>query len=72
MPVHIRHWNQEYKIFGHSLWDKIGTATKANSNPNTHYRIGTGDRGAYNKAVLNNTFLIIMITAILHKEGKVQ
>lgn len=56
VPVHIRHWNQEYKIFGHSLWDKIGTATKANSNPNTHYRIGTGDRGAYNKAVLNNTF----------------
>ena len=56
VPVHIRQWNQEYKIFGHSLWDKIGTATKANSNPNTHYRIGTGDRGAYNKAVLNNTF----------------
>lgn len=56
VPVHIRQWNQEYKIFGHSLWDKIGTATKTNSNPNTHYRIGTGDRGAYNKAVLNNTF----------------
>ncbi len=55
VPVHIRHWNQEYKIFGHSLWDKIGTATK--NNIGSHYQISIStDKGAYNKAVINNTF----------------
>jgi len=54
VPVHIRHWNQEYSILGHSLWDKIGTARRTNLG--YHYQISnTSDRGAYIKACVNNS-----------------
>lgn len=50
---YIRYWNAEYRIYGHSLIDYLGQVKK--SNQGATWRIGTGDRGAWHKANLNNT-----------------
>ncbi len=49
----IRYWNQEYRIYGHSLLDKIGVVKS--SNQGTTFRISDSDKGAWHKANLNNT-----------------
>lgn len=50
---YIRYWNAEYRIYGHSLIDHLGSLKK--SNMGATWQIGTGDKGAWHKANLNNT-----------------